>query len=129
MHRYRFNKQFEDQIDKEIQPVEREIFVGNVKNVDTNTIITRKSLKIIQVTQHSKMKETNGWGERGKGMPHFQGAIVAVKDAHGTRYLGVPEGRFMINVPCYTKHGVHDTANWLLANKKTGVVDGMAIIA
>ena len=62
-------------------------------------------------------------------MPRFHGAIVAEKDAHGTRYIGVPEGRFMRNDPCWAKHGSHDTAKWLLAFRKTGVVDNMVMIA
>ena len=108
--------------------MEREIFFGDVKNLKPNRIIRRKSLEIIQVMQHLKMKEIEGWGTRGKGRPHFQGAIVAVKYGDSTMYLGVSEGRFMINDPCYAKHGVHDTADWLVAKKKTGSVEGFTLI-
>ena len=120
MQKFRLNKQFEHQIDKDFQPVEREIFFGDVKNLKPNRIIGRKSVKIIQVMQHLKMKEIEGGGTRGKEKPHFQGAIVAVKDDDSIMYLGVPEGRFMRNDPCYAKHVLHATANWFLTNKRTG---------
>ena len=97
--------------------------------MDIKRTITRKNLKIIKVTQHSEMKQIIGWGAPGKRRPRFQGAIVAENDAHGTRYVGVPEGRFMRNDPCYAKHGSHDSAKWLLVTRKTGVVDKMVIIA
>ena len=35
----------------------------------------------------------------------------------------------MRNDPCYAKHGLHDSAKWLLATRKTWVVDKMVIIA
>ena len=75
------------------------------------------------------MKEIIGRGALEKGKSRFQGVIVAENDAHGTRYVGVPEDRFMKNDPCYAKHGSHHSAQWLLAFRKTGVVDKMVIIA
>ena len=62
-------------------------------------------------------------------MPRFCGAIVAEEHGRHTRYIGVPEGRFMRHDPCWAKHGSHKTAKWLLAFRKTGVVDNMVIIA
>ena len=109
--------------------MEREIFVGSIGGMNIKRTIARKNLKIIKVTQHSEMKQIIGWGAPGKGRPRFKGAIVAQNDAHGTRYIGVPEGRFMRNDPCYAKHGSHHSAQWLLAFRKTGVVDKMVIIA
>ena len=90
---------------------------------------TRKDLNTAKVMQCSKMKEITGWGSRGRDPPHFRGAIVAKTNDDGTRYFGVPEGRFMRHDPCYATQGSHDTAQFIPAFKKTGVVDDRVILS
>ena len=131
MHKSRLNQRFENQIDKDFQPVQRGILLGSIKdiyNIDKRNF-TRKNLKIAKVTKRSKMKEIIGWGSRRRKPPRFQGAIVAETDDDGTRYFGVPEGRFMRHELFYAKHGSYDTAKLIPAYKKTGVVDDRVIIS
>ena len=129
VRKWRMDKRFRSQIDEDFLPVEREIFVGSIGGMSTDETIAKKDLEIIKVTQHSEMKQIIGWGAPGKGRPRFKGAIVAQNDAHGTRYIGVPEGRFMRHDPCFAQHGNHESAQFVHAYRKTGVVDNMVIIA
>ena len=126
--RNRMNRRFQAQIDHGFNE-KREIFNGSIGGMDIERTIARKDLEITEVTQLSEMKEITGYGSRGNGMPRFRGAIVAEEHGRHTRYIGVPEGRFMRHDPCWAKHGSHKTAKWLLAFRKTGVVDNMVIIA
>ena len=80
--------------------------------------------------QCSKMKKISGWGSRGKDPPRYYGAIVAKTDDDGTRrYIGVPECRFMRHELFFAKQGSHDTAQFIHAWKKTGVVEDRVIIS
>ena len=126
--RNRMNRRFQAQIDHGFNE-KREIFNGSIGGMDNKTTIAREDLEINEVTQLSEMKEITGYGARGNGMPRFRGAIVAEKHGRHTRYIGVPEGRFMRHDLCWAKHGSHATAKWLLAFRKTGVVDNRVIIA
>ena len=129
VRKWRMDKRFRSQIDEDFLPVEREIFVGSIGGMNTEKTIAKEDVEIIKVTQHSEMKQIIGWGAPGKGRPRFKGAIVAQNDAHGTRYIGVPEGRFMRHDPCFAQHGKHESAQFVHAFRKTGVVDNMVIIA
>ena len=126
--RNRMNRRFQAQIDNGFNE-KREIFIGSIGGMDIERTIARKDLEITEVTQLSEMKEITGYGARGNSMPRFRGAIVAEKHGRHTRYIGVPEGRFMRHDLCWAKHGKHNTAKWLLAFRKTGVVDNRVIIA
>ena len=76
------------------------------------------------------MKKIRGWGSRGIKPQWYYGAIVEKTDDDGTRrYIGVPECRFMRNELFFAKQGSHDTANFIPALKKTGVVEDRVIIS
>jgi len=51
----------------------------------------------------------------------FRGAIVAFGDPESRDFSAVPESNFMIDSPCYAKHGGQSTAKILVAKKITGI--------
>ena len=140
----RVNRQFKDQIDKDIHDVEREIWMGprpkllrsvgvilsgDIGNINITATIRRRYHRIIKVKQRSEMKEIVGYGTNGKGSPRFRGAVVGHEESDGIRYCGVQEGLFMVkNAPCFAKQGLKETANWMLAHRRTGVVNGYVLV-
>ena len=53
------------------------------------------------------------------------------EESDGTRYCGVQEGLFMVknNAPCFAKQGLKETANWMLAHWRTGVVNCYVLVS
>ena len=57
----------------------------------------------------------------GKKSPLFHGAIVAFGDTKLRNFGAVPASNFMIDVPCFAKHGGQSTAKKLVARKISGI--------
>lgn len=110
------NKMLKEQIDTGFAAATRKVFLGD------NRVVGR----IVEVQQLSEMKDVRVPSATGHAVKeNFIGAIVRHQDGS---YNAVPEERFLVRETCYAKHGIHGSANWIIAKRWTGVVDGYVLI-
>lgn len=75
--------------------------------------------KFERVTQCTPMCTVWNSSKQGQNVEKFYGAIVKLDNGC---YRAVPESEFMVNVPCWAKHGVQDTSNLCLTQRLTGTI-------